>query len=556
MGKVGFVALVRKKSETDTPKDRKVAVGTSFVWYAGINEKRSFRQGRKDTGGGHPMSEKGEVLVQVKDLCKHFGVTVALNHVNMEIKRGEIRGLIGENGSGKSTVTTIIAGIQQATSGEIFYKGKPWKPETSLEAIHAGIGIIVQEMGTIPNITVAENIFLGDYDQFRVGPIISKKKMIDAANKALRNIGVTDIDAGKPTRLYNMEQRKLIEIAKTMAHDPEMFVVDETTTALSESGREILYKLMRKAADDNKAVIFISHDLEEIMDKCDTLTVLRDGDIIGSLDKNEYDPDRIKKMMIGRDVKGDYYRSDLDGYSSEVVLRAENLTTMQNLLCFDIELHKGEILGIGGLSECGMHTLGRALYGLEDVLTGKVTLTKDDVEVKSPEVAFAHGMGYVSKNRDQESLVLNGTIGVNIQSTGYKANRGLGIFISDKKEKEYAQLQVDELAIKCNSIFQPVSAMSGGNKQKVVFGKWLAADADILILDCPTRGVDIGVKASMYKLINDMKKRGKSIVLISEELPELCGMSDRLIIMKDGAITGEFWRTDGFDSTELIDCMI
>ena len=203
-----------------------------------------------------------------------------------------------------------------------------------------------------------------------------------------------------------------------------------------------------------------------------------------------------------------------------------------------------------------MHTLGRALYGLEDVLTGKVTLTKDDVEVKSPEAAFAHGMGYVSKNRDQESLVLNGTIGVNIQSTGYKANRGLGIFISDKKEKEYAQLQVDELAIKCNSIFQPVSAMSGGNKQKVVFGKWLAADADILILDCPTRGVDIGVKASMYKLINDMKKRGKSIVLISEELPELCGMSDRLIIMKDGAITGEFWRTDGFDSTALIDCMI
>lgn len=503
------------------------------------------------------MSEKGEVLIQVKDVCKNFGVTVALNHVNMEIKRGEIRGLIGENGSGKSTVTTIIAGIQQATSGEIFYKGQPWKPATSLEAIHAGIGIIVQEMGTIPNITVAENIFLGDYKQFKIGPVISKRKMVAAANKALRDIGVEDIDAGRVTRLYNMEQRKLIEIAKTMAHNPEMFVVDETTTALSESGREILYRLMRKAADDNKAVVFISHDLEEIMDKCDTLTVLRDGDIIGSLDKSEYDPDRIKKMMIGRDVQGDYYRDDNEGYSDEIVMKVKDLTTMKDLMGFNIELHKGEILGVGGLSECGMHTLGRAMYGLEDVLTGSVTLpAKGGTVVQNPEIAFSNGMGYVSKNRDQESLVLNGTIGVNIQSTGYKANRGLGFFVSDKKEREYAQLQVDALAIKCNSIFQPVSAMSGGNKQKVVFGKWLAADSDVLILDCPTRGVDIGVKASMYKLINEMKQRGKSIVLISEELPELCGMSDRLIIMRDGKITGEFLRTDGFDNNELIDCMI
>ncbi len=502
------------------------------------------------------MAEKGEVLVEAKDLNKNFGVTVALHNVNMTIKRGEIRGLFGENGSGKSTVTSIIAGIQPATSGEMFYKGQPWKPKDSLEALHNGIGIIVQEMGTVPTISVAENIFIGDYDRFKTGPIISKRKMVEEAQKALENIGVTDINAARVTRTYNMEQRKLIEIAKTMAHDPEMFVVDETTTALSESGREILYRLMRKAADDNKAVVFISHDLEEIMDKCDTLTVLRDGDIIGSLEKEEYDPDLIKKMMIGRDVKGDYYRSDMEGYSDEVVLKAENLTTMQDLLCFDLELHKGEILGIGGLSECGMHTLGRALYGLEDIITGSVTLTGSGTKITTPEIAFNQRMGYVSKNRDLESLVLNGSIAVNIQSTGYKANRGLGFFISDKKERDYAQLQIDNLAIKCNDMFQPVSAMSGGNKQKVVFGKWLAADAEVLILDCPTRGVDIGVKASMYKLINDMKQAGKSIILISEELPELCGMADRLLIMKDGKVTGEFLRPDGYDNTELIDCMI
>ncbi len=304
------------------------------------------------------MSKKGEVLVEVRDLCKNFGVTVALNHVNMEIRRGEIRGLIGENGSGKSTVTSIIAGIQAATSGEMFYLGKPWSPRTSLEAVHNGIGIIVQEMGTIPNITVAENIFLGDYEQFRVGPFISKKKMIQKAQKALEKIGISDIQAGVSAGAYNMEQRKLIEVAKTMAHDPEIFIVDETTTALSEKGREILYRQMHKAAENNKAVVFISHDLDEIMEHSDTLTVLRDGNIIDNMDKADFEAESIKQKMIGREVEGHYYRIDEDGYEEEVVLSARNLTTMQDLLCFDLDLHKGEILGIGGLSECGMHTLG------------------------------------------------------------------------------------------------------------------------------------------------------------------------------------------------------
>ena len=506
---------------------------------------------------GDSFMEKGEVLVEVRDLCKNFGVTVALDHVNMQIKRGEVRGLIGENGSGKSTVTTIIAGIQQATSGEMFYKGKPWKPQTSLEAVKAGIGIIVQEMGTIPTITVAENIFLGDYDKFRSGIVINRRKMVAAAQKALDDIGATDIKAGDITAKYNMEQRKLIEIAKVMAHEPEMFVVDETTTALSESGRTILYNLMHKAAAEGKAVVMISHDLDEIMEHSDTLTVLRDGVIIDNIEKENFEANDIKQKMIGREVGGNYYRVDMDGYEEDkVVLKADCITTMHNLLCFDLELHKGEILGIGGLSECGMHDLGRALYGLDEVIDGEVRLSKNNVKITSSEVAFAHGMGYVSKNRDTESLVMSASIGDNIASTGYKVNRGFGPFISTKKEREYQQLQVDSLAIKCVDVFQPVSALSGGNKQKVVFGKWLAADSEVLILDCPTRGVDIGVKAAMYQLIYDMKKAGKSIILISEELPELCGMSDRLLIMKDGEVTGEFFRKEGFDNNVLIDCMI
>ncbi len=502
------------------------------------------------------MSEKGEVLVEVKDMCKNFGVTVALKSVDITIKRGEIRGLIGENGSGKSTVSSIIAGIQPATSGEMYYKGKLWKPENTLEAVNNGIGMIVQEAGTIDNVTVAENIFLGNYQPFKRGMFISRSKMNAEAKKALEKIGASHINPAYPTHLYDMQERKLIEIARTMYNDPDLFVVDETTTALSQKGRELLYTLMHKAAEENKAVVFISHDLDELMEHCDTLTILRDGVIIDNIEKAAYEENDIKHKMVGREIKGNYYRVDTDGCSDEVVLKADCITTMKDLLCFDLELHKGEILGVGGLSDCGMHELGRALYGLEEVVDGKVVITQSNTVVKSPQIAFKNGMGYVSKNRDTESLEPNASIGANIQSTGYKKNRLFGPFMSGRKEKEYAMLQVDALAIKCVNILQPVKAMSGGNKQKVVFGKWIADDADILILDCPTRGVDIGVKASMYRLIYEMKKKGKSIVMISEEMPELIGMSDRILILKDGRLNGEFYRKECYNEHQLIESMI
>lgn len=502
------------------------------------------------------MHEKGEVLVEVKDMCKNFGVTVALNHVDITIRRGEIRGLIGENGSGKSTVSSIIAGIQPATSGEMFYKGKPWKPSTSLEAVKQGIGMIVQEAGTIENITVAENIFLGNYEAFKNGIFMNKAKMNAEAAKALEKIGVTTINPALPTRVYDMQDRKLIEIAGTMYNNPDLFVVDETTTALSQSGRTILYNLMHRAANENRAVVFISHDLEELMEHCDTLTILRDGVIIDNMEKKDFDSNDIKHKMVGREIKGNYYRVDKDEYSSEVVLKADCITTMNALLCFDLELHQGEILGIGGLSECGMHELGKALYGLEEVVDGQVVLTKTGTVVKNAQTAFKNKMGYVSKNRDTESLELNASIAANIQSTGLDKNRLFGPFLSFRKERRYAKLQVDSLAIKCVNMLQPVKALSGGNKQKVVFGKWIADDADILILDCPTRGVDIGVKAAMYQLIYQMKLKGKSIIMISEEMPELIGMSDRLLVIRDGKVNGEFYRKDGYDQHKLIGCMI
>ena len=309
------------------------------------------------------MASNKEVLLEVHDMVKTFGVTVALNHVDFVVKRGEIRGLIGENGSGKSTVSSIISGMQKPTSGTMTYKGEPWAPASTLEAQGKGICMIVQEAGTIQGIPVADNIFLGHEKMFMRGPIVNHGKMVKEAQDLLDRLGI-DIDASERTERLSMQQCKLVEIAKGMYWDPEIFIVDETTTALSQSGRMLLYKLMHELRDNGKAVLFISHDLEELIEQCDAVTVLRDGKIIGSLDKDEFDPDVMKKMMVGREIKGDYYRSDYDGYSDEVVLKADCITTRHDLMCFDLELHKGEILGIGGLSECGMHTVGKARAGV------------------------------------------------------------------------------------------------------------------------------------------------------------------------------------------------
>ena len=501
------------------------------------------------------MASKGAIVLEVKDVCKNFGVTIALNHVNFTLKSGEIRGLIGENGSGKSTVSSIVAGMQKPTSGEMTYNGKSWTPANTLEAQANGICMIVQEAGTIPSIPVADNVFLGHEELFARGPFVNHAKMVKQAQVLLDELGIP-IDASIRTGQLDLQQCKLIEIAKAMYWKPKILIVDETTTALSQTGRELLYKLMHKLADEGSSVMFISHDLDELILQCDAVTVLRDGNIIGSLDKEEFDSEVMKKMMVGREVKEDYYRSDNDPWGEEVVLKADCITTRKNLLCFDLELHKGEILGIGGLSECGMHTLGKALFGYEKILDGQVLVGAEKTVVKDPETAIAHGMAYTSKDRDHESVGLSGTIRDNIASTGCLKNCLFGPIISFRKEKKYVDDQIKGLSLKCASQYHTVSTLSGGNKQKVVFGKWIGGDADIFILDCPTRGIDIGVKAAMYKLIYKMKKEGRSILLISEELPELIGMSDRILIMKDGRVAHEALRSEHPTEHDLINYMI
>jgi ribose transport system ATP-binding protein len=492
----------------------------------------------------------GEVLLRVEKMSKSFGPTKALQEVDLTVYRGEIRGFVGENGSGKSTLSSIVAGIQKCDSGKMYKDGEPYAPDNVVEAQSRGVAMIVQEMGTVPNIGIADNIFLGREREFRKGSFLDQKAMIKAADKILAEIGAEGIDASKSINTLNLEARKIVEIARAMYSNPDLLIVDESTTALSQHGRDIIYNIMRKMRDSGKSILFISHDLDELIEICSGITVLRDGQMIGTLEKDEITVDRLRTMMVGRELKGDYYRSDYDStFGEKVVLKAENITDRRTLKGVSIELHEGEILGIGGLSDSGMHELGRAVFGIDKLVTGRVMC--GDTLIDSPYRALEKRIGYVSKNRDLEALFLRASIKVNITypSLDYVSDFKI---ISPKKEKEFVQKQVEALKIKCNSIEQEVRSLSGGNKQKVVFGKWIGNNSKILILDCPTRGVDVGVKAAMYQLMASLKRSGTSILLISEELPELIGMSDRIILMKAGEIVGEFMRSPALTEHDII----
>lgn len=497
-------------------------------------------------------------ILEMKHIRKCFSSTVALDDVELNVYPGEIRGLIGENGSGKSTISTIAAGMQKCDKGQMVFQGEVWQPKSMIDALQKGIGIIVQESGTIAGISVAENIFLAEVDPFRIwggkGPV-SRAAMNKAADTVLDNIGVTHVRGYMQMGDLDFQTRKLVEIAKVVMKDPQILIVDETTTALSQEGREILYGIMKKYREEGRAVIFISHDLDEIISVCDTLTVLRDGHLIRTFQKEEFDEDLIRTSMIGRELKGDYYRGDYTpSHLEEVTLTAEHITIPGVLEDVSLQLRKGEIVGIGGLSHCGMHDLGKTLFGARKPASG--TVKAGGVVITNETVAMKQGIGYVAKDRDTESLTLSASIRDNIAIAGMDRFAVKDFLILDGKEKQYVDRQIAALEIKCADRDQQVSQLSGGNKQKVVFGKWIGRDSDILILDCPTRGVDIGVKRAMYQLMLQLKQEGKSILMISEEMPELMGMSDRLIIMKDGRIMKEFARSKDLSDAEIIKYMI
>ena len=498
-----------------------------------------------------------ELLLSAQGVCKAFGPTRALIDVGVDIMRGEVRGLIGENGSGKSTFSSIAAGALKADSGKFTLKGNAYSPQNMVEAQSGGVSMIIQETGVIPGINVSSNIFAGRLDRFTKMGFLDWKKCHKAANEALDKIGAPEIRGEMMIDSLNFEDKKIVEIARAMSSDPDLLIIDETTTALAAKGRQLIYNLIKQMQEANKSILFISHDLDELMSVCDTITVLRDGVIIDTLDKENMSIELMRDLMVGRELVGSYYREDFDGSSSdEVVLEAKQISLRPYFKNIDLTLHKGEILGLGGLSDCGMHEIGKVLFGFEKTLTGEVVLTEKGKKVDSTTTAVTHSIAYVSKDRDKESIILNSSIQSNIVLPSLRRfSRFLG-FIPRKSESGLTSAQIEQMRIKCRNGKQLVKELSGGNKQKVVFSKWLGTEADILILDCPTRGIDVGVKADMYKLMMKLKKQGKSIIMISEEQLELIGMSDRIMLLKDGSVTKELMRSKDLNEREVINYII
>jgi len=494
-----------------------------------------------------------EVRLQVKNLCKSFGITKAVQNVSFNVNKGEVHALIGENGSGKSTLTNMLTGIYSIGSGTFILDGKEIHPKNQVEANNEGVSIIVQELGTLSGLTVAENIFLGHEDHMGIK---NTNAMNKKATELLKQYGFERIKAADIIDNYNFEDRKLVEIVKATYFNPKIVVIDETTTALSQEGREELYKHMNRIRESGNTVIFISHDLPEILEKSDTITILRDGVYIDTVKSKDVTEDDLKRLMVGREVTGDYYRADYgEKVSDEVVLSVKNVTVPGLIEDVSFDLHKGEILGFGGLSESGMHEIGKAIFGASYDRTGTVQLA-DGTQINDIPGAIKHSIAYTSKDRDNESVVLNQSIGDNICLPSLDSLANKLHLLSDKKLREFSNQFAKQMSVKMVNVNQFVSELSGGNKQKVVLARWIGKDSDIVVLDSPTRGIDIKVKQDIYQLMNQMRKNGKSIIMISEELMELIGMCDRIIIMKDGKISGELERDEAMDENSLITMMV
>ena len=495
-------------------------------------------------------------LLRIENTSKSFGITKALKSVSLEIKKGQILGLLGENGSGKSTLASIISSIYYPNSGRMFFKGKPYNPKSSIEANDAGICMLMQEKGTFDHLSVAQNIFIGKERLFSKFGLLNTRAMNNSARTALEAIGITHIDPETIVSSLGFEDRKMIELARAVNSSPSLLIVDETTTAIGKRGRDILFSIIRKMRDEGNSVIFISHDLEEMMDTCDDIFILRDGVHIDTLSKNDFNVELLKKLMVGRELTGAYYRDDEALSKKE---NGENALIVDNLSAgvldgISFSLKKGEILGIAGLADCGIHDLGKAVFGAISIKSGEVK-TAEGNHIADPRNAMKSKLAYISKDRDQESLMISASISENICLASYHKLKK-GFLVSPKKEKGFVKKWSETLSVKMRDSEQYVTELSGGNKQKVVLAKWLGFGADIFILDCPTRGIDVGVKANIYQLMMHLKSEGKSILLISEELTELIGMADRVLTIKDGKKSNEFFRENNITENDLIEFII
>ncbi len=475
-----------------------------------------------------------EVLLKMVGIEKVFPGVHALSNCQFELRAGEVHALVGENGAGKSTLMKVLNGIHKRDGGEIIYQGKSVEISSPLEAQRMGIGMIHQELNLMPDLTVAENIIIGK--EYTRGPFLDKARANKAAKSLLDYLGL-DIPPTVPVKKLSVAKQQMVEIAKAMSHNSVLLVMDEPTAALTDNEIAELFKFIRQLKSEGKGIIYISHRLEELWQISDRITVMRDGQYVATVDTKDVTRRDIVSMMVNRVITDEQKSQSNVAPDAPVVLEVQNLCA-HNVKNVSFNLRRGEILGFGGLMGAGRTETMRALFGADPIQGGNILLGGKPVAIKSPYDAVAHGIGYLSEDRKAFGL----SLGLSVRDNSVMAaleSFTRGPFMDDKKALTVTKEYVEKLATKTPSAAQLVKNLSGGNQQKVVLAKWLIRNCEILIFDEPTRGIDVGAKSEIYALMNELARAGKSIIMISSEMPELLRMSDRVVVMCEGAVTGE-----------------
>ncbi|MFZ4451113.1 sugar ABC transporter ATP-binding protein [Salibacterium aidingense] len=480
-------------------------------------------------------------LVEMKDVHKSFYGVHVLQGVNFDVRPGEVHALMGENGAGKSTLMKILTGIHTNDNGTIYVKGEEITFSHPKEAEKAGIAVIHQELNIIPNLSVTENMFLGKPLTYGKWGINKQKEMRQKTVEYLQRLGIEinpDIQAGK----LSVGQQQMIEIARAVSTNAEVIVMDEPTAALTEVEIETLFEVINHLKQSGTGIVYISHRMEEIFQLCDRISVLRDGGYAGTKEVGETSYEEIVKMMVGREIGQKYPPRTAE--PGDVRLRVENLTDAEGLFeNASFEVRRGEILGFAGLMGAGRTELMELLFGSRKKVSGEVYVDGERLRIRNPHDARKAGIGFITEDRKEEGLVLNLSVRENLALTNLNKLSDKGI-MSNNREKEFVGSMIERLRVKTSGQEQKLKTLSGGNQQKIVIGKWLGIEPSVLILDEPTRGVDIGAKKEIYHIMNELTEQGVAIIMISSELPEVLGMSDRVLVLHEGSINGVFAREE------------
>lgn len=474
-------------------------------------------------------------MINMTDICKSFSGNNVLKNVHFSLEKGEIHALMGENGAGKSTLMKIMSGIYTRDSGTVEVKGKKVEFTSPKQAEAEGIAVIHQELNILPHLSIADNLFLGREETVGRTGILKTKDMERKTKKILGDLGL-DIDPSLPASTLSVGQQQLVEIGKALSMDAEMIIMDEPTAALTDREIETLFVTIRDLQKRGVSFVYISHRMEEIFSLCDRITILRDGEFVGERKISETSFEEIVQLMVGREL-GDRFpeRSSAIG---DVKLSVKGLSRKDCFEDISFDIHKGEIVSIAGLMGAGRTEVAQSLFGYKKADSGTVELDGKPAKIDNPQKAKELGIGYVTEDRKSEGLIVDFTVEENISMANFESISKKGLLSKDKERSLYDRM-VKRLGIRTSGPDQAAKSLSGGNQQKVVIAKWLGIEPDVLILDEPTRGVDVGAKKEIYSIINELAARGVAILMISSELPEVIGMADRVLVMHEGKLTAD-----------------